>query len=94
MTTEQTDMGRVAYEAYYQACDGRSVHGEQLPSWTGQAPAIRENWRAAADAVLILADLHAVHMSVLCRVRSGQEHKPCSGTCDAHCDCRCHKGGQ
>lgn len=40
-----------------QSCGGLSVHGDKLPDWAGQKPAIREHWRAAADAVLILADL-------------------------------------
>ena len=50
-------MGRVAYEAYVASCGGKSVHGEPLPSWPGQKAEIRQHWRAAADAVLIYADL-------------------------------------
>lgn len=53
------DMGRVAYEAYVASCDGRSVHGDPLPAWPALKPEIREHWRAAADAVLIYADLKA-----------------------------------
>jgi hypothetical protein len=53
------DMGRTAYEAYVASCGGRSVRGEPLPSWPRQQPEIREHWRAAADAVLMLADLCA-----------------------------------
>lgn len=52
------DMGRVAYEAYVASCGGLSVHGDPLPEWPRQHAAIREHWRAAADAVLMLADLH------------------------------------
>ena len=51
------DMGRVAYEAYTVSCGGRSVRGDKLPTWPAQAADIREHWRAAADAVLLLTDL-------------------------------------
>src|SRR5690242_18030169 len=54
------DMGRVAYEAYTASCGGLSVRGERLPDWPGQQAEIREHWRAAADAVLMLADLAAI----------------------------------
>jgi hypothetical protein len=53
------DMGRAAYEAYVVSCGGRSVRGEPLPPWERQAPEIREHWRAAADAVLMLSDLRS-----------------------------------
>jgi hypothetical protein len=45
------ELGRIAYEAYVASCGGKSVHGEDLPSWDDQAPEIRQHWQAAADAV-------------------------------------------
>lgn len=50
------DLGRVAYEAYLVSCDGKSIRGEDLPSWDAQDPKIREHWRAAADGVKIWLD--------------------------------------
>jgi hypothetical protein len=48
-------LGRAAYMAYCQCFDGRSaITGEPLPTWEDQRPDIREAWRAAADAVLML----------------------------------------
>jgi len=50
--SETIDIGRVAYDAYCAASDGKSlVSGEALPTWAEQASGIREAWRAAADAV-------------------------------------------
>lgn len=47
--------GRAAYEAYCQCTGGRSaVTGAELPTWDNQRPDIREAWRAAADAVLMM----------------------------------------
>lgn len=46
-----TSAGQVAYEAYVASCGGKSVHGEDLPSWAGLAPAIQAHWEAAAQAV-------------------------------------------
>ncbi len=51
------DIGQVAYEGYFASCDGKSIPGEELPSWYDQDPAIREHWRAAADAVSMFFDL-------------------------------------
>ncbi len=51
------DIGQVAYEGYIASCGGKSIHGEDLPSWQDQAPAIREHWRAAADAVTMFLAL-------------------------------------
>ena len=45
------DFGRIAYEAYVQDCGGKSIHGEDLPAWDDQAPAIRAHWIAAGKAV-------------------------------------------
>jgi hypothetical protein len=41
----------IAYLAYCDACGGRSVRGEPLPSWAELAPKIRAHWRASAAAV-------------------------------------------
>ncbi len=45
-------LGQAAYEAYAASCGGKSIHGEDLPSWGDQDPAIREHWCAAAEGVL------------------------------------------
>jgi hypothetical protein len=47
------DLGQVAYEGYFASCQGKSIRGEDLPSWAAQDPAIREHWRVAADAVIM-----------------------------------------
>ena len=47
-------LGQVAYEAYVRHCGGKSVHGEDLPSWDGQDPVIQEHWEFAADAVAVV----------------------------------------
>ena len=44
--------GQVAYEAYVSHCGGKSVRGEDLPSYEDQDPAIRGHWEFAAQAVL------------------------------------------
>jgi hypothetical protein len=48
-------LGRVAYDAYRKAVEGRSVRGDELPSWGEQVahnPNIAAAWCAAAQAVL------------------------------------------
>lgn len=45
------ELGRIAYEAYVADCDGKSIHGEDLPAWDDQAEQIREHWSIAALAV-------------------------------------------
>jgi len=50
--------GRAAYEAYRACFGGRSaVSGDPLPDWDGQRPDIREAWRAAADAAVMITEL-------------------------------------
>lgn len=50
--------GRAAYEAYCHAVGGRSaISGEELPTWDGQRPDIREAWRAAADAAAMITEM-------------------------------------
>lgn len=45
-------LGQVAYEAYFEASNGRSlVSGAQLPVWGGQDPDIQQAWDCAAHAV-------------------------------------------
>jgi hypothetical protein len=49
-------LAQAAYEAYRQTVGGRSaITGDELPTWAQQRPDIREAWRAAADAVIMLA---------------------------------------
>jgi len=50
--TAQNTPGQIACGAYVAHCGGKSVHGEDLPSWEDQDPVIREHWEAAAQAVL------------------------------------------
>ena len=33
MDQQMVDLGQVAYESYYVSCEGKSIRGEQLPSW-------------------------------------------------------------
>lgn len=44
--------GQRAYEAYHAHCGGKSVHGDELPSWDEQADEIRDHWHAAASGLL------------------------------------------
>lgn len=44
--------GQIAYEAYLESCGGKSIRGDDLPSWADQDPAIRAHWVAAAQAVV------------------------------------------
>lgn len=52
--------GRVNYEAYTRAVDGKSVHGETLPTWdeiSQHNPTVAAAWCAGADAVCAAAGL-------------------------------------
>ena len=51
------DIGQVAYEGYVASCGGKSIRGEDLPSWQDQDAAIRGHWRASADAVTMFLAL-------------------------------------
>lgn len=53
------DLGQVAYEGYLVSCEGKSIRGEQLPSWAAQEAKIREHWRASADAVKMFLELRS-----------------------------------
>lgn len=49
------ELGRVAYESYSAAVQGRSVRDEELPTWDEQVthnPTVAAAWCAAAQAVL------------------------------------------
>jgi hypothetical protein len=54
-------MGRVNYEAFRAEAlaSPDPMPSHFLPDWTRLAPGQRESWRAAADAVLMMADLQA-----------------------------------
>ena len=43
--------GQVAYEAYVKHCGGKSIRGEELPTWDDQQRTIQDHWHAAAEAV-------------------------------------------
>jgi hypothetical protein len=43
--------GQIAYDAYFEHCEGKSIRGEDLPAWNDQASEIRDHWEAAAWAV-------------------------------------------
>ena len=65
------DIGQVAYEGYFASCEGKSIRGEDLPSWADQDPAIRAHWRASADAVTMFLDLIASRPEITC-----PDHRP------------------
>jgi hypothetical protein len=45
-------LGAVAYEAYCESSDGKSlISGAPLPAWGDQAQAIQDAWDCAAHAV-------------------------------------------
>jgi hypothetical protein len=43
-------LGQIAYEAYYNDCSGKSIRGEDLPTWDGQGDTIKQHWEAAGLA--------------------------------------------
>lgn len=45
--------GQIAYEAYRDAVEGRSVYGELLPPFDDQMSHIKEAWNHAAEVLLI-----------------------------------------
>jgi len=53
--TPKDGLGKVAYEAYVDSVGGKSVSGDELPSWEEQhsdKPQVAAAWEAAAQAVL------------------------------------------
>lgn len=44
-------LGQVAYEAYCESVDWKSVAGVDLPSWDNQTVRLRAAWDAAGQAV-------------------------------------------
>lgn len=51
MTTETTDIGKLAYNAYCEARGWKSVAGQPLPTWEDQSEDLRIAWREGACAV-------------------------------------------
>lgn len=50
--------GRAAYEAYCSCVGGVSaISGEPLPTWDEQRSDIRQAWRVAADAAVMITEL-------------------------------------
>lgn len=49
--TAYKSWGQIAYEAYAANCGGKSIRGDDLPTWNDQDPAIRGHWQAAGLAV-------------------------------------------
>jgi hypothetical protein len=50
--TDQPTPGELAYNAYCQHVNFRSVSGDNLPAFRGQSPRLKAAWEAAAEAVL------------------------------------------
>lgn len=48
---DEKPLEQVAYEAYADHADWRSVHGEPLPQWGDHDPLVQSHWCAAAQAV-------------------------------------------
>jgi len=46
-------LGQIAYDAYCEARNWKSIRGEPLPHFRQQAPDIIAAWEKAADAVAI-----------------------------------------
>ncbi len=44
-------LGEVAYNAYCEAREWKSVRGEPLPHWSQQDESLRDAWIGAAEAV-------------------------------------------
>jgi hypothetical protein len=47
-----TGYGQIAYDAYANDCDWRSIKGDPLPAWGDQSPEIRAHWDAAGRALV------------------------------------------
>ena len=45
------DLAKMAYEAYCEARDWKSVRGDALPDFEGQSFELQEAWAQAAEAV-------------------------------------------
>ena len=46
------DAGKIAYDAYCESRDWKSVRGEPLPQFDAQSPELQAAWRAAGNAVI------------------------------------------
>jgi hypothetical protein len=51
---EETDLARLAYEAYVADADGLNYQGLPCPEWDKLTPAIRQHW---VVAVRVVADV-------------------------------------
>ena len=47
--------GEIAYRAYCEKVNWKSVGGDPLPHYSDQFPRLKEAWEAAANAVLMAA---------------------------------------
>lgn len=45
-------LGQIAYEAYAEHCNWKSVREESLPDWTDMPNEIKQHWEVAAYAVM------------------------------------------
>lgn len=45
-------LGQIAYEAYAEHCNWKSVREESLPDWTNMPNEIKQHWEVAAYAVM------------------------------------------
>lgn len=45
-------LGQIAYEAYADHCNWKSIKGDSLPDWSNQLPEIMQHWEIAAIAVI------------------------------------------
>lgn len=44
-------LGRIAFEAYSRAMNGKTYDGKPIPKWEDLSEAVREGWRQATIAV-------------------------------------------
>jgi hypothetical protein len=52
MPDDDITPGEIAYDAYCEARDWKSVRGELLPPFTGQTEELQQAWETAAKAVI------------------------------------------
>lgn len=54
MSSTQKSVGQVAYEAYFEVSDGRSLAtGQTLPTWEETSDEIRTAWEEAGKAAVL-----------------------------------------
>jgi hypothetical protein len=49
---EKITEGQKAYEFYYHAVDGKSIHGEPLPEWLDVPAKIKVAWEYTAESII------------------------------------------